>query len=182
MQNLGGQVKSIMVLSQVAYLKVDAQSFKFIHGGYRFMPCGGWTLQLYIEKAEPSVLEKDGRRKWAISELLFVSVLKRVLVLNYWKGNEFVLHKNTQLISIWMVVDQDSLWNWGMQQLENGLLFVAPFFSRHLLARYPKQMSLLPGYNASSSGVTPSGLFSHFFVKYEIRIAMGGLNQIPVGL
>ena len=38
--------------------------------------------------------------KWAISELLFVSVSKRVLVLNYCKENEFDLHKNTQLISI----------------------------------------------------------------------------------
>ena len=46
---------------------------------------------------------------------------KWVLVLDYCKGNEFDLHKNTQLISIWMVVHQDSLWNWGMQQLGNGL-------------------------------------------------------------
>ena len=38
--------------------------------------------------------------EWAISELLFVSVSKWVLVLNYCKGNEFHLHKNTQLISI----------------------------------------------------------------------------------
>ena len=38
--------------------------------------------------------------KWAISELLFVSVSKRVLVLNYCKGKEFDLQKNTQLISI----------------------------------------------------------------------------------
>ena len=60
--------------------------------------------------------------QWAISELLFVSVSKWVLVLNYCKGNEFDLHKNMQLISIWMVVHQDSLWNWGMQQLGNGLL------------------------------------------------------------
>ena len=60
--------------------------------------------------------------EWAISELLFVSVSKWVLVLNYCEGNEFDLHKNTQLISIWMVVHQDSLWTWGMQQLENGLL------------------------------------------------------------
>ena len=52
--------------------------------------------------------------KWAISELLFVSVSKWVLVLNYCKGNEFDLHKNTQLISILMVVHQDSLWSWGM--------------------------------------------------------------------
>ena len=59
---------------------------------------------------------------WKLSELLLVSVSKWVLVLNYWKGNEFDLHKNTQLISIWMVVHQDSLWNWGMQQLGNGLL------------------------------------------------------------
>ena len=47
--------------------------------------------------------------QWAISELLFVLVSKWVLVLNYCKGNEFDLHKNTQLISIWMVVHQDSL-------------------------------------------------------------------------
>ena len=60
--------------------------------------------------------------KWAIFELLFVSVSKLVLVLNYCKGNEFDLHKNTQLISIWMVVHQDSFWNWDMQQLGNGLL------------------------------------------------------------
>ena len=59
--------------------------------------------------------------QWAISELLFVSVSKWVLVLNYWKGNQFDLHKNTQLISIWMVVHQDSPWNWGTQQLGNGL-------------------------------------------------------------
>ena len=38
--------------------------------------------------------------QWAISKLLFVSVSKRVLVLNYCKGNEFDSHKNTQLISI----------------------------------------------------------------------------------
>ena len=30
-------------------------------------------------------------------------------------------HKNTQLICMWMVVHQDSLWNWGVQQLWNGL-------------------------------------------------------------
>ena len=65
--------------------------------------------------------KSDARNQWAISELLFVSVSKWVLVLNYWKGNELDLHKNTQLISIWMVVHQDSLWNWGMQQLGNGL-------------------------------------------------------------
>ena len=64
--------------------------------------------------------------QWAISELLFVSVSKWVLVLNYCKGNEFDLRiKNAQLISIWMVVRQDSLWNWGMQQLGNGLLKTA---------------------------------------------------------
>ena len=64
--------------------------------------------------------------EWAISELMFVSVSKWVLVLNYRKGNEFDLHKNTQLICIWMVVHQDSLWNWGMQQLGNGLLLPPP--------------------------------------------------------
>ena len=41
--------------------------------------------------------------EYGISELLFVSVSKWVLVLNYWKGNEFDLRKNTELISIWMV-------------------------------------------------------------------------------
>ena len=80
--------------------------------------------------------------KWAISELLFVSVSKWVLVLNYCKGNEFDLHKNTQLISIWMVVHQDSLWNWGMQQLGNGLLSVVhtSFFLEGLQQRYPVKM------------------------------------------
>ena len=38
--------------------------------------------------------------QWAISDLLFVSVSKRVLLLNYCKGNEFDFHKNTQLIYI----------------------------------------------------------------------------------
>ena len=60
--------------------------------------------------------------KWAISELLFVLVSKWVLVLNYCTENEFDVNKNTPFISIWMVVHQDSLWNWGMQQLGNGLL------------------------------------------------------------
>ena len=55
---------------------------------------------------------------------MFVSVSKWVLVLNYCKGNVFDLHKNTQLISIWMAVHQDSLWNRGMQQLGNGLLML----------------------------------------------------------
>ena len=69
-------------------------------------------------------------KQWAISELMFVSVSKWVLVLNYCKGNEFDLHKNTQLISIWMVVHQDSLWNWGMQQLGNGLVAVSGYQNR----------------------------------------------------
>ena len=56
------------------------------------------------------------------SELLLVAVSKWVLVLNYCKGNKFDLHKNTQLNYIWMIVHQDSFWNWDMQQLGNGLL------------------------------------------------------------
>ena len=39
------------------------------------------------------------------------------LVLNYCKGNEFDMHKNTQLISIGMVVHQDSLSEMGYFKL-----------------------------------------------------------------
>ena len=74
------------------------------------------NVQNYNPKTQNLILQR------AISELLFVSVSKWVLVLNYCKGNEFDLHKNTQLISIWMVVHQDSLWNWGIKKLGNGLL------------------------------------------------------------
>ena len=70
----------------------------------------------------------------AISELLLVSVSKWVLLLNYCKGNEYDLHKNTQLIYIWMVVHQDSFWSWDMQQLGNGLLESQELFERNLLS------------------------------------------------
>ena len=75
-----------------------------------------------IRRINQYPVDKSLRKQWAISELLFVSVLKWVLALNYCEGNEFDLHKNTQLIFIWMVVHQDSLWNGGMQQLGNKLL------------------------------------------------------------
>ena len=68
--------------------------------------------------------------------MLFSSVSKWVLVLNYCKGNEFDLHTNTQLISIWMVVHQDSLRNWGMQQLGNGLLFSSKLHSKMITCIY----------------------------------------------
>ena len=87
-----------------------------------------WTsLYFFISEFKKGVTNfrrcQNTLSQWAISELLFVSVSKWVLVLNYCKGNEFDLHKNTQLISIGMFVYQDSLWNWGMQQLGNGLLY-----------------------------------------------------------
>ena len=59
--------------------------------------------------------------QWAISELLFVSVSRQVLVLTCCKGNKFDSHKNTQLISIRMVVHQDSLWNYCCSKSEMSL-------------------------------------------------------------
>ena len=47
--------------------------------------------------------------EWAISELLFVSVSKRVLVLNYCEGNEFDLHNNWPF--------RNSAGNWGEFQV-----------------------------------------------------------------
>ena len=54
-----------------------------------------------------------------MSKLLFASDSKWVRVLTHSNDNEFDLHENTPLISIWMVLHQDSLWN--KQQLGNGL-------------------------------------------------------------
>ena len=71
---------------------------------------------------------------------MFVSVSNWVLVLNYWNGNEFDLHKNTQLISIWMVVHQHSLWNWVMQQLGNGLLNVHLLYAPEKSTHYPSPL------------------------------------------
>ena len=56
-----------------------------------------------------------------ISELLYASVSKRVLVHNHSNGNELRILMQIKLISLTIVEHQDSLRNRDKQQLGNGL-------------------------------------------------------------
>ena len=72
------------------------------------------------------------------------------------KGNEFDLREKAQLISIWMVVHQDSLWKWGMQQLGNRL------FNGETLAEYNIGDNDIPGNRPTTRKLQVA--FSHHFV------------------
>ena len=112
--------------------------------------------------------------KWTISELLFVSVSKWVLVPNYCKGNEFDLHKNTQLISIWMVVHQNSLWNWGMQQLGNGLLWWCCIFKNNHINLFKNMLNY-----QELEHIHPNCSF-FFFANENFTMATAPMNNQPV--
>ena len=55
----------------------------------KFRKIAHWTISLNMFWRSPVTT-----KQWAISKLLFVSVSKCILVLCYWEGNEFDLHKN----------------------------------------------------------------------------------------
>lgn len=102
-------------------LSIYLKSGHYICGILTFRTCSKHTIFVWfwpgLRHAGMQSSAGFNVKQVRIGQLLFVSVLKWVLVLNYCKENEFDSLKNMQVISVWMVVHQDSLWNWGMQQL-----------------------------------------------------------------